>query len=166
MRATSRSPVEPSDLRIREVSTNNAVTILDRLRAIEKKNFPANEMFDFNVELLGKQNTVVMYATLQTDPEDNPVAYAVYVRWRGLILLQKLCVKGDFQGRGIGRIMMLEVMSRARDARSSAVELWVDASRIIAQGLYSSCGFKEVQRVQDYYGSQRHGIKMRFDLLR
>ena len=165
MRATGGSPFEPSDLEIRDAASKNAVATLTRLCAIEKKTFPANEMFDFNVGLLQKQNTIILCASFQSDARGSPVAYAVYVRWRGLILLHKLCVKGEFRGRGIGRIMMLEVMSRARDARSNAIELWVDESRIIARGLYSSCGFKAIQCVQDYYGPRRHGIKMRFDLL-
>lgn len=165
MRATRGSSFGPSDLEIRDAASKTAVATLAQLRAIEKKSFPANETFDFNVGLLEKQNTVILCATLRTDPGRHLLAYAVYVRWGGLILLQKLCVKGDFRGRGIGKITMLEVMSRARDARSHAFELWVDASRFVARGLYVSCGFKDIQRVQDYYGPHRHGVKMRFDLL-
>jgi ribosomal protein S18 acetylase RimI-like enzyme len=164
MRATSDASFDAPDLKIRDVASENAITTLARLRTIEKKSFPANEAFDFNVGLLGKQNTKILYTTLQSDLEDTPVAYAVYVRWRSVVLLQKLCVMGSFRGRRIGKIMLLEVMSRAQNARCSAIELWVDESRTIARGLYSSCGFKDVQHVQDYYGPRRHGIKMRFDL--
>ena len=164
MEATSGPSFGSSDLKIRDVASMTAIETLARLRAIERKSFPSNEAFDFNNGLLGKRNTNIMYTALQSDAEDTPVGYAVYVRWGSVLLLQKLCVMRSFRGRKIGKIMLLEVMSRARNARCSAIELWVDVSRTIARGLYSSCGFLDVQHVQDYYGPERHGIKMRFDL--
>lgn len=157
-------PFDATDLRLHLAASKTAATTLAQLRAIERKSFPANEVFDFNVGLVGKHNTQIIYASLRSDGDDTPVAYAVLVRWRSVILLQKLCVMARFRGRGIGKIMMLEVMSQARKTRCNAIELWVDMSRTVARGLYASCGFKEVQSVEDYYARGRHGIRMRLDL--
>jgi ribosomal protein S18 acetylase RimI-like enzyme len=152
------------DLKIQKLHPKDADTILPQLRATEKKSFPANEAFDFSVGLLGKQNTCILSAFSESESGDYPIAYAVYVQWRGVVLLQKLCVSARFRGRKIGNSMMFEVISRARRTKCSAIELWVDESRTIAQKLYSCCGFEAIQNVQHYYGAGRHGIKMRLDL--
>jgi GNAT superfamily N-acetyltransferase len=152
-------------LTIQNLHSKSPRAILAQLRSIEKKSFPANEFFDLSVELLEKQNTSILYASLQDDDEHVPIAYAIFVRWRSVVLLQKLCVAGTFRRRGIGKVMMLEVLARARRTGCSAVGLWVDPSRNVARHLYSSCGFQDVQYVHDYYAHGRDGIKMKLDLL-
>jgi ribosomal protein S18 acetylase RimI-like enzyme len=154
----------PPALTIKCLHSKDPRPILVQLHSIEKKSFPANEALEFNVKLLGKQNTSTLYASLRDDEEHLPVAYAVYVRWRSIVLLQKLCVAGTFRGRRIGKVMMLEILARARQTGCSAVELWVDPSRTAARGLYFSCGFQDVQYVHDYYAHGRDGIKMKLYL--
>jgi GNAT superfamily N-acetyltransferase len=146
-------------------SSKDAVAVLARLAAIEKKSFPASEVFNFNTRLLRKHNTTILAAYLTTGCRTIPVAYAVYVRWRSVILVQKLCVTESFRGRRIGKSIMLDIISRARQARCMAIELWVDESRTVARHLYKSCGFRDIHRVQEYYAPGRHGIKMGLDLI-
>lgn len=164
MTAAECSPFQLSDLKIRELHGKDSMATLSRLRSIEKKSFPANEAFDFTISLLAKKNTSIIYAVVGPDPKQQPVAYAVYVRWRSVLLLQKLCVAEGFRRKGIGRLLMREVINGARRTKCGAIELWVDASRIAARGLYSICSFHEIQFVQDYYALGRHGIKMRLGL--
>lgn len=77
--------------------------MLARLQAIEKKSFQATEAFDFHVVLnTWKAEHKLPFLSLQPDPGNLPVASAVYVRWRRILLLQKLCVTGSFRGQGIG----------------------------------------------------------------
>ena len=164
MTAAECSPIELSDLNIRELHGKDSMATLTRLRSIEKKSFPANEAFDFNISLLTRKNTSIIYAVFGQNSKQHPVAYAVYVRWRSVLLLQKLCVAESFRRKGIGRLLMREVINRARSTKCGAIELWVDTSRIVARGLYSIYSFQEIQFVQDYYALGRHGIKMRLDL--
>ena len=165
MTTTEQSSSMPPALTIKSLHLKDSRPILAQLHSIEKKSFPANEAFDFNVKLLGKQNTSILYASLQDDEEHLPIAYAVFVRWRSIVLLQKLCVAGTFRGRRIGKVMMLEILARARQTGCSAVELWVDPWRTAARCLYLSCGFQDVQYVHDYYAHGRDGIKMKLHLL-
>jgi GNAT superfamily N-acetyltransferase len=156
----------PPALTIESLHLKNSRPILAQIQSIEKKSFPANEAFDFNnAKLLGKQNTSILYASLQEDEEHLPIAYAVFVFWRSIFLLQKLCVAGTFRRRRIGKVMMLEILARARRTGCSAIELWVDPSRTAARCLYSSCGFRDVQYVHNYYARGRDGIKMKLDFI-
>jgi ribosomal protein S18 acetylase RimI-like enzyme len=164
MAASHCLPCETPSLEFQKLDSKSSLTTLARLRAIERKSFPRNEIFDSNTRLLGKQNISILYASLQLDSDPCLVAYAVCVQW-SKVLLQKLCVAESFRGRGIGKTLMLQVMARARRARCSAIELWVDGSRTVARGLYSSCGFQDIEYVPDYYTVGRHGIKMRNVLL-
>jgi ribosomal protein S18 acetylase RimI-like enzyme len=59
---------------------------------------------------------------------------------------------------------MEHVKQRLRDERCQDVHLWVDADREAARRLYLGSGFKERERVDDYYGPGRTGIKMVLDL--
>ena len=56
-----------------------------------------------------------------------------------------------FRGRGIARILMAEVLDRARLSRSEEVYLEVRPSNTAARQLYESLGFRQVERRRDYY---------------
>lgn len=121
----SRGLYDESDLTVQDLPSKDSIAILARLHAIEKKTFPANEIFNFDLRILAKRNTSVLYISLRPDPESLPIAYAVYIRWRSVLLLQKLCVAASFRGKQNGKMLMLEVINRARRARCIAIELWV-----------------------------------------
>lgn len=45
-------------------------------------------------------------------------------------------------------------------SKSEAIDLWVDENRTPARKLYSLHGFQECQRVENYYGRGRTGMKL------
>lgn len=59
----------------------------------------------------------------------------------------KLHVDPEWQGQGIGRLIAIELVERARKARFSEVILHVTATQKAAIALYCSLGFREVERV-------------------
>jgi ribosomal protein S18 acetylase RimI-like enzyme len=136
-----------------------AVAILVTIAALEKKSFPATEVFDFSTSILKKANTRVLFVVSQSAPL-SAIAYCVCVRWRRTFLLHKLCVAERFRGQGIGKLLMREVLDRAEQEGCDVLELWVDQSRIIALNLYVRSGLEEQCLVSDYYGPGRTGIKM------
>ena len=136
-----------------------AVTILATIATLEKKSFPATEVFDFTPGMLKKANTRVLFVVSQSAPL-SAIAYCVYVRWRRTILLHKLCVSERFRGQGIGKLLMGDVLERAKEERCDVLELWVDQARVVARNLYTRSGLQEQCVVNDYYGPNRNGIKM------
>jgi len=60
--------------------------------------------------------------------------------------LCKLHVDPKWQGRGIGRLMAVELVERARRVGFSEVELHVTATQRVAIALYRSLGFRETDR--------------------
>jgi ribosomal protein S18 acetylase RimI-like enzyme len=60
--------------------------------------------------------------------------------------LSKLHVDSEWQGRGIGRCIALELVECARRVGFSEVELHVTATQTAAIALYGSLGFQETNR--------------------
>ncbi|OJD10340.1 hypothetical protein AJ78_08608 [Emergomyces pasteurianus Ep9510] len=91
------------------------------------------------------------------------IAYALYVRHRDTALLHKICVAEPFRGQGFGKQLLayvIEQQLRRQVSGCLAVQLWVDEKREVARRLYGSCGFVEVEGVEDYYGPGRKGVRM------
>jgi GNAT superfamily N-acetyltransferase len=89
-----------------------AVPLLATIAKLEKKSFPATEVFDFSTDILKKANTRVLFVVSQSAPL-SAIAYCVCVRWHRTLLLHKICVAERFRGQGIGKSLMREVRDRA-----------------------------------------------------
>ncbi|KAJ5777187.1 Acyl-CoA N-acyltransferase [Penicillium odoratum] len=159
-------PITLSD--IHSLKRNEALEILAQITRIEKKTFPTNEAFGFGEELWRKKpNTRVLYAT-QTREGTRPelIAYAVYVRQKGVALLHKVCVIEACRRQGVGQQLMSYIQERLRKEGCQYIQLWVDKAREPARALYSRCGFKEQEEIPDYYAPGRTGIRLVLDLER
>ncbi|KKZ61448.1 hypothetical protein EMCG_03930 [[Emmonsia] crescens] len=98
-----------------------------------------------------------------TTPTPTIIAYALYVRQKSTALLHKICVAEPFRGQGVGKQLLayvIEQQLRQQERGCLAVQLWVDEKREAARRLYGSCGFMEVEGVEDYYGPGRNGVRM------
>lgn len=65
--------------------------------------------------------------------------------------LLNICVAPDWQGRGIGRLLLTRVVQLARYHRVSGMFLEVRPSNVAARRLYDKAGFLEVGRRPRYY---------------
>ncbi|KAJ5248726.1 Acyl-CoA N-acyltransferase [Penicillium chermesinum] len=151
---------------IHSLKRNEALEILTQISRVEKKTFPTNEAFPFGEELWRKKpNTRVLYAT-QSREGNAPelIAYAVYVRQKGVALLHKVCVIESCRRQGIGGLLMSYIQERLRREGCQYIQLWVDKAREPARKLYQRCGFEEKEQIPDYYSPGRAGIRMTLDL--
>ncbi|KAJ5892268.1 uncharacterized protein N7473_008496 [Penicillium subrubescens] len=154
---------------IHSLKRNEALEILAQISRVEKKTFPTNEAFVFGEELWRKKpNTRVLYSTRVNDDATRPslVAYAVYVRQKGIALLHKVCVIEAYRRQGVGQQLMSFIQERLRKEGCQYIQLWVDQAREPARALYRRCGFEEREVIPDYYAPGRTGIRMVLDLER
>ncbi|KAL4914217.1 acyl-CoA N-acyltransferase [Aspergillus aurantiobrunneus] len=163
----------PENLTISDIHSlglTQAIEILSQIARIEKKTFPTSEAFPFGEELWRKKpNTRVLYVTRtshSTQSQPPLIAYALYVRQKGIALLHKVCVAEPFRQRGVGMQLMEYIRTRLQKEGCQYVHLWVDKARGSARSLYIRNGFKEQKELPDYYAPGRHGIKMILDLER
>lgn len=153
---------------IHSLKRTEALEILDRISRVEKKTFPTNEAFGFGEELWRKKpNTRVLYATgVNQEGRQELIAYAVYVRQKGIALLHKVCVIEAYRRQGVGKQLMSYIQERLRKEGCQYVQLWVDQAREPARSLYTRIGFEERETIPDYYAPGRTGIRMVLDMER
>lgn len=130
---------------IHALGKDQAFDILAQIARIEKKTFPANEAFPFGEDLWKKKpNTRVLYAvSTASGVPRRLVAYAVYVRQKGVALLHKVCVVEAFRRQGIGMQLMNYIRQRLQKEGCQYIQLWVDKAREPARSLYNRSGFEE-----------------------
>lgn len=159
-----------SDLTIQDIHSlreNQAFGILSQISRVEKKTFPSKEAFPFGEELWRKKpNTRVLYATSASASADSPpvIAYAVYVRQKGVALLHKVCVAEPYRRLGVGQKLMDYIQTRLQREGCQYIQLWVDQAREPARALYARNDFEEREVIADYYAPGRTGIRMTRDV--
>ena len=82
--------------------------------------------------------------------------------------LLNVCVRQQFQGKGMGEFILNSIVDYAQDSSFSIIVLEVRASNSRAQKLYSKVGFNEMSVRKDYYPAQigrEDAILMGLDLL-
>ncbi|KAI4155089.1 MAG: hypothetical protein L6R39_001293 [Caloplaca ligustica] len=136
-------------------------SMLDQVKHQEKKSFPRNEAFDFDMELK-KRNAelTIVLDTIELTSAHIVAAYAVYVHTPRVVLLHKVCVRGDYRRQGIARRLLLSQHRRLALRGCNQVQLWVDEERVPARRLYESVGFEEVGWVENYYCQNRTALRM------
>lgn len=65
------------------------------------------------------------------------------------------------RGRGIGRMLMNDMVHWARQQGLAGVELEVREGNVAAVGLYRSMGFAAIGRLEDFYDTGVHALQMR-----
>ncbi|MFP5204599.1 MAG: ribosomal protein S18-alanine N-acetyltransferase [Acidobacteriota bacterium] len=93
------------------------------------------------------------------------VGFAVASLLAGEAELESIVIAAEWQRRGIGRLLLAELMDRLRRQNTRAVFLEVRASNHAALHLYRSFGFAETGRRARYYACPlEDGVTMRLPL--
>jgi ribosomal-protein-alanine N-acetyltransferase len=66
-----------------------------------------------------------------------------------------IAIRPEWQGRGLGELLLLGLMEQAMKRDAQVVTLEVRVSNIKAQNLYLKCGFKAVGKRKGYYSDNR-----------
>ena len=69
--------------------------------------------------------------------------------------LHRIGVKGELQGKGIGRILLSKLLERAKKIGAKEVILEVSEENRKAISLYEGFGFRKVSERKNYYGRER-----------
>lgn len=69
--------------------------------------------------------------------------------------LMDICVHPQYQGKGIGRLLMQDIYSTLKKMDISTIFLEVRASNVTAIALYEKCGFTATGVRKDYYPAKK-----------
>ena len=83
--------------------------------------------------------------------EGEVIGHAIVTVGAGEAHLLNVCIRGNEQGGGLGRALVMHVLERAYEAGADALFLEVRPSNNVAARLYDSIGFTEVGLRKDYY---------------
>jgi L-amino acid N-acyltransferase len=87
--------------------------------------------------------------------EGNIVAgYAAYAQWRGRwgyrnTVEDSVYIANEFQGRGIGRALLVQLIERARHAGHHVMLADIESGNAASIGLHESLGFAEAGRLNE-----------------
>ncbi|KIW27250.1 uncharacterized protein PV07_07006 [Cladophialophora immunda] len=145
---------------LRQLPRSVIPRILQEMKSLERKAFASHEALPFDDRVLQQRNMEVVVGLSDQARCSPVVAYAVAVKWNHRLLLHKVCVSPAARGQGIGSLLLQKVIEDSKCWSCRAIDLWVDESNIIAQCLYSKCGFVVQEIVNDYYSPGKNGVKM------
>ncbi len=83
------------------------------------------------------------------------LGYTVTWRLRSHLHLANIAVRKSHRGKGVGRVLVLEVISRAKREGAEKIMLEVRESNAEAIGLYNSLGFRPVAIKREYYKKEK-----------
>ncbi|AZK47908.1 GNAT family N-acetyltransferase [Paenibacillus lentus] len=80
------------------------------------------------------------------------VGVFVLLRTRpGTIEIVNIAVREHFQGKGIGRNLVLSAIEKAKEQQAATVEIGTGNSSLSQLGLYQKCGFRITGVDRDYF---------------
>ncbi|MBI4233248.1 MAG: GNAT family N-acetyltransferase [Chloroflexi bacterium] len=138
---------------------------LEGILAIERASFPPEEAFSraqFRYLLVKAQGVVLV------DEEGGEVRGFLVLEWPGrssIARVYDIAVQARYRGQGIAQALLecAAGLAQARGRRWLSLEVREDNAP--ARSLYETTGFVLTQRLPDYYGPGRHGLRYRKALI-
>lgn len=96
--------------------------------------------------------------------EGGPVGYAVTALVDGVADLRRIGVRDDRQRSGVARVLLADVLDRARADGAGRMLLEVGAGNTPACALYARSGFVEIARRRRYYRDGSDAVVMQCPL--
>lgn len=85
--------------------------------------------------------------------DESVIGYCILYFVGPSVQLLNLCVDLPYQGKGFGRDLLCFALARCREREAREIFLEVRVSNTVAQQLYSTLGFRKIDRRIDYYQS-------------
>lgn len=94
-------------------------------------------------ELQKQQNAVVILAFAGAAPAGLAISFIGFSTFKvqPLLNIHDFCVSPQFQGQGVGKMLMAAVEAEARSRGCGKISLEVREDNVRAQALYLKCGF-------------------------
>lgn len=121
---------------------------IDAMLPIEQHSFPTPVKASTYVYEL-TENRLAHYQALTAG--DRLIGYAGYWLIADEAHVSIIAVDPGWRGRGLGELLLLNVIAQARAAGAALVTLEVRENNITAQQLYAKCRFEVVGRRRRYY---------------
>jgi [ribosomal protein S18]-alanine N-acetyltransferase len=137
---------------------------LDRVAAIER----VSALLPWARDTFANELSIPFSKSCVADLEAAAGVVGFVVWWRVVdeVHLLNLGVDPRFRQAGIGKRLLLEVLTDATDAAAFCVTLEVATGNEAALRLYESSGFVEVGRRKDYYSVGNDALLMKRDMTR
>jgi len=120
---------------------------LDQVMAIERASFP----FPWSTRFFLEELRVECARSLVVEIGTRVVGYVLFWLLPDEIDVHNVAVHSEFRRRGIGRVLLEQVVEQGRERQLSKVTLEVRESNIPAQMLYRSMGFTHAGVRKGYY---------------
>ena len=104
------------------------------------------ELLDSPVEQIIRKGGEIFFAVLGNKPIGT---VALVLHTSSEFELTKMAVASEFQGRGIGKLLMKELIARARQAGIHVMVGGIDASNLRSLEFHRRLGFREVARMPE-----------------
>jgi ribosomal protein S18 acetylase RimI-like enzyme len=101
------------------------------------------------------------FHTLIGECEDRAVGFCMLSIGDGVGEIVAVAVDPPWQGRGIGRRLMQEMLADSRGMGIRVLVLRTAVGNLTAQGLFRRLGFEESRRIAGYYAGGQEAIGMR-----
>ena len=98
-------------------------------------------------------NRIALYFVAESDGQIAGYAGMWEVADEGDIT--NIAVLPEYRGKGIGKMLLNELFSEAKQRKMSLITLEVRESNHVARHLYKSCGFENVGIRKNYYADNR-----------
>jgi ribosomal-protein-alanine N-acetyltransferase len=140
-------PIKPADL--------------DEIMAIERASFP----FPWSPRFFLQEIQVPCARSVLAQADGKIVGYVLFWLLPDEVDIHNIAVHSEYRRRGIGRMLLQQVVAAARKRQSNRVTLEVRKSNIAAQTLYRSAGFAMTGVRKGYYSDNgEDALAMAFEM--
>jgi ribosomal-protein-alanine N-acetyltransferase len=140
-------PIKPADL--------------DEIMAIERASFP----FPWSPRFFLQEIQVPCARSVLAQADGKIVGYVLFWLLPDEVDIHNIAVRSEYRRRGIGRMLLQQVVAAARKRQSNRVTLEVRKSNIAAQTLYRSAGFAMTGVRKGYYSDNgEDALAMAFEM--
>jgi ribosomal-protein-alanine N-acetyltransferase len=140
-------PIKPADL--------------DEIMAIERASFP----FPWSPRFFLQEIQVPCARSVLAQADGKIVGYVLFWVLPDEVDIHNIAVRSEYRRRGIGRMLLQQVVAAARKRQSNRVTLEVRKSNIAAQTLYRSAGFAMTGVRKGYYSDNgEDALAMAFEM--
>jgi ribosomal-protein-alanine N-acetyltransferase len=134
---------------------------VDEVMAIERASFS----YPWSLRFFLQEFQVVCARSVLAEIDGEIVGYILFWLLPDVVDVHNLAVRGEYRRRGIGRLLLHQVIAEALRRSSARVTLEVRKSNLPAQKLYESAGFVATGIRKGYYSDDgEDALAMTLDL--